>query len=457
MGESPDRPTPIRISTYVSMHVDFLSHTGVDFLSLDEEGDNDEEEGKDDGALGATFSWDDKCMHEEIEAIMRATESPRTYKEALADGQFAIARDLAWQSQRKFLPSTYDVASGTRPPPAEDAPDGCAVVVAAAAAACGCAMALKYACMKAECLTLALANQDAQRKHDTERGRPIHETQLREIIHNPETPEAQRDGAFTQMMALYERRGTKRKCEHLERFHHLYDLPLLQQCRWLIREAVRAHNCEDWGGFEYHGRYPKQRYNTPPGVVARRAQGTRLGLDMHFLECTITTNEDRAVMLKALNERTLIEIRALFEHEGGFYMIATGAPRLVELHTPVAEALLLNYLLEPTLEREMRKTLVREAKQPGSPLFTPRVVSSAIEAVNHPQAPTEVRDLALALLAEGDVRMIYNHEKKTHLFEAVPHIKSKLALVQLERIIARLEHPALKDWAAERDAAMSAA
>ena len=35
------------------------------------------------------------------------------------------------------------------------------------------------------------------------------------------------------------------------------------------------------------------------------------------------------MVLEALNERKLSEIHALFEHEVGFYILATGEPRLV--------------------------------------------------------------------------------------------------------------------------------
>ena len=244
-----------------------------------------------------------------------------------------------------------------------------------------------------------------------------------------------------ELMARFEQCGTKRsRSEHLERVHHLHGLPLLQHCRWLVHEALREHNCEDWGGgWEYRGRYPKQRHHTPAGTVARRAQSTHLDLDLRFLECRVSSSEERAVVLEALNERKLNEILALFEHEVSFYILATGESRLVAPDTPVAEALLLTYLLEPTLEREMRKALGRAAKRQGSSLFTTRVVSAAVKAVHHPQAPTEARDFALALLAEGDIDVVYDHPHKAHLFDAVPHIKSKPALVQLERVIARLE------------------
>ena len=43
------------------------------------------------------------------------------------------------------------------------------------------------------------------------------------------------------------------------------------------------------------------------------------------------------MVLEALNERKLSEIHALFEHEVGFYILATGEPRLVAPDTPVAD------------------------------------------------------------------------------------------------------------------------
>ena len=178
---------------------------------------------------------------------------------------------------------------------------------------------------------------------------------------------------------------------------------------------------------------------------------------MYFLESEVATEEERVEVLCALEARSLSEIRLLFERHEGFYLIATGAPRLVGPGTRVAEALLLSYLHEPTPEREMRKLLLRMAVRPNSPLLTPRVVEAAIEAVHHPQAPTEARDLALSLLADADALPICAHDNKERLFNAVARIRGKWALSQLEAIVARIEDPAFKNWQVEKDRAMAPA
>lgn len=379
-----------------------------------------------------------------------------THADALAAHRVEAAHEHSGYHRCQLLPSTH--AKLAKPPAAPDR--DLEADADAATRACRCAAALEYARLRCESHVLAMALADAQHAHDTARAGDRTDAQLHALVHSEQTSEAQCQAACVELMSRCEARGTKRKDACIDSFYRLWNMPFVERCRYLVDETLRAHNNGRLFVTKYALRYAKERTCTalvlPPAPTRSRTKRSRHDADLAVLEAEKDREEDHAVVLRVLNERAVDELCFLFEHESTWQLMATDVPESVAPDTRVAEALALTYLTRPTQERAMLKRLKTMARLRASPLLTPRVVGAAIRAVvEHALAPSEVRNLALALLANGDARLILKHPDRSQLYAAAKHLRGKSAVHQLEQIIVNLEHPSLKDWVAERDAAMA--